>query len=56
MRTSRRVVEVVVGLGGRDVEFADFEEIYNRCDSVLKGGEVPRFELIQVRGGHYGEV
>ena len=51
-----KLVETVVGLGGRDVNFSDFDEVYNRCSTVLAGGAIPPFELIQVRGGHYGEV
>lgn len=51
-----KIVESVVGLGGRDVTFADFEKIYGKCKAVLGGAPVPPFELTQVRGGHYGEV
>jgi len=51
-----KIVETVVGLGGRDVFFDDFETVYNKCKGVLDGGEVPPFELTQVRGGHYGKV
>jgi pyruvate ferredoxin oxidoreductase alpha subunit len=51
-----KIVESVVGLGGRDVTFADFDKIHGRCKAVLGGAPTPPFELIQVRGGHYGEV
>lgn len=51
-----KLVETVVGLGGRDVGFSDFDEIFDKCSAVLGGAEVPPFELIQVRGGHYGEI
>jgi len=51
-----QIVETVVGLGGRDVTFKDFEKIYGTCKAVLGGAKVPPFELTQVRGGHYGEV
>jgi len=51
-----KIVESVVGLGGRDVTFADFEKIYGKCKAVLGGANVPPFELTQVRGGHYGEI
>jgi pyruvate ferredoxin oxidoreductase alpha subunit len=50
------LVEVVAGLGGRDVTFADFDEMYARGKKAAAGSEVPPFELIQVRGGHYGEI
>jgi pyruvate ferredoxin oxidoreductase alpha subunit len=51
-----KVVESVVGLGGRDVTFVDFDKIYGTCKAVLGGAPVPPFELIQVRGGHYGKA
>ncbi len=51
-----KLVESIVGLGGRDVNFSDFDEIYEKCSAVLGGAEVPPFELTQVRGGHYGKV
>ncbi len=50
------VVEFVAGLGGRDVTFEDFDKMYTRTKGVAQGEPVPPFELIQVRGGHYGEV
>ncbi len=50
------LVEVVAGLGGRDVTFADFDDMYARGKSAAGGGKVGPFELIQARGGHYGEV
>ncbi len=51
-----KIVEVVGGLGGRDIDFDMFDKLYGKCKKVLDGGKVPPFELIQVRGGHYGEV
>ena len=51
-----KIVETVVGLGGRDVNFADFDQIFDRCKAVLGGAPIPPFELIQVRGGHYGKA
>jgi pyruvate ferredoxin oxidoreductase alpha subunit len=50
------IVETVAGLGGRDITFADFDNMYKRGKDAAKGGTVPPFELIQVRGGHYGKV
>jgi pyruvate ferredoxin oxidoreductase alpha subunit len=50
------IVEFVVGLGGRDVTFEDFDKMYAKAVPVLKGEPAPKFELLQVRGGHYGEV
>jgi pyruvate ferredoxin oxidoreductase alpha subunit len=51
-----KIVESVAGLGGRDIGSDDFRKMYDRCQAVLGGAPVPPFELIQVRGGHYGEV
>ncbi|MBN2530496.1 MAG: pyruvate ferredoxin oxidoreductase [Deltaproteobacteria bacterium] len=51
-----KAVEVVAGLGGRDIDFDTFDKIFDRCQKVLDGGEVPPFELIQARGGHYGKI
>ncbi|NLN61476.1 MAG: pyruvate ferredoxin oxidoreductase [Myxococcales bacterium] len=51
-----KIVEVVVGLGGRDVFPEDFDDIYKRAEAVLNGAPVPPFELTQVRGGHYGKI
>ena len=45
-----------IGLGGRDVNFTDFDQIFDRCKAVLGGAPIPPFELIQVRGGHYGKA
>lgn len=50
------LVEFVAGLGGRDVNFADFDKMYAAAKRVVGGAPVPPFELVQVRGGHYGEV
>lgn len=50
------IVESVAGLGGRDITFADFNKMYGRGKAVAAGQAVPPFELIQVRGGHYGKV
>ncbi|MCP4600944.1 MAG: pyruvate ferredoxin oxidoreductase [Proteobacteria bacterium] len=50
------VVEFVAGLGGRDIYFSDFDNMYERAKGVVQGAPVPPFELIQARGGHYGEV
>ncbi len=50
------IVEFVVGLGGRDVTFDDFDKMYEKALPVRKGAPVPKWELIQVRGGHHGEV
>ncbi len=50
------VVECVAGLGGRDIEFEDFDKMYETSVAVKGGAPVPPFELVQVRGGHYGEV
>ena len=51
-----KIVEAVAGLGGRDIFFEDFQKIYDKAAAVLGGGPVPPFELVQARGGHYGEV
>ncbi|HUT76567.1 MAG TPA: transketolase C-terminal domain-containing protein [Polyangia bacterium] len=51
-----KIVESVAGLGGRDIGPDDFQSMYDKCKAVLGGAPVPPFELIQVRGGHYGEV
>jgi pyruvate ferredoxin oxidoreductase alpha subunit len=51
-----KIVEAVAGLGGRDIFFEDFQQIYDKAAAVLGGGPVPPFELVQARGGHYGEV
>lgn len=51
-----KVVEVVAGLGGRDIDYDTFDKIFDKCQKVLDGGEVPPFELIQARGGHYGKI
>lgn len=51
-----KIIESVAGLGGRDVGFDDFQGIYDKALAVLGGAPVPPFELVQVRGGHYGEV
>ena len=50
------IVECVAGLGGRDIFFGDFDNMYDKGKAVLGGAPVPPFELIQARGGHYGEV
>ena len=50
------LVEFVAGLGGRDVSFADFDKMYERGKAVAAGRDIPPFELIQARGGHYGKV
>ncbi|MCP4678453.1 MAG: pyruvate ferredoxin oxidoreductase [Deltaproteobacteria bacterium] len=50
------VVEFVAGLGGRDINFKDFDGMYGKAKEVAEGGPVPPYEIIQVRGGHYGEV
>jgi pyruvate ferredoxin oxidoreductase alpha subunit len=50
------IVEFVAGLGGRDVGFGDFDNMYKKAKAVLGGAPVPPFEIMQVRGGHYGEV
>lgn len=51
-----QIVEVVAGLGGRDVDFDVFAEVFEKCQKVQDGGDVPPFELIQARGGHYGKI
>jgi pyruvate ferredoxin oxidoreductase alpha subunit len=51
-----KIVETVVGLGGRDLFPEDFDKIYEKAKAVLNGAPVGPFELIQARGGHYGEV
>jgi pyruvate ferredoxin oxidoreductase alpha subunit len=50
------VTEFIAGLGGRDIDFNDFNRMYHTAKSVAGGEPVPPFELIQVRGGHYGKV
>ncbi len=50
------IVECVAGLGGRDVDFNDFDKALGKAKAVLNGEQVPPFELIQVRGGHHGEI
>jgi pyruvate ferredoxin oxidoreductase alpha subunit len=51
-----KLVEVIVGLGGREVTYPDFQQIYDRAKEVLGGATVPPFELMQARGGHHGEI
>jgi pyruvate ferredoxin oxidoreductase alpha subunit len=50
------VVEAIAGLGGRDITFSDFDNMFEKGQAVARGESVPPFELIQVRGGHYGKV
>jgi pyruvate ferredoxin oxidoreductase alpha subunit len=50
------IVEVVAGLGGRDVDYSTFDELFDRCKKTLNGAGIMPFELIQVRGGHYGKI
>jgi len=50
------LVEVVAGLGGRDITFEDFSNMYQKGKAAAAGEPTPPFELIQVRGGHYGKV
>lgn len=50
------IVESITGLGGRDITFADFDGMYAKGKAVAAGGEIPPFELTQVRGGHYGKA
>jgi pyruvate ferredoxin oxidoreductase alpha subunit len=50
------MVEVVAGLGGRDITFQDFSKMYHKGKVAATGEPTPPFELIQVRGGHYGKV
>jgi pyruvate ferredoxin oxidoreductase alpha subunit len=50
------VVETIAGLGGRDITFADFNKIYARGKAAAAGQAALPFELIQVRGGHYGKI
>ena len=50
------IAEFVAGLGGRDVTFDDFDNMYEKTKTVAGGGKVPPFEMIQARGGHYGKV
>jgi pyruvate ferredoxin oxidoreductase alpha subunit len=50
------LVEMVAGLGGRDITFDDFSTMYQKGKAVAAGEPAPPFELIQVRGGHYGKV
>lgn len=54
--TAPKITEFVVGLGGRDINMEDFDEMYAKTKAVLAGAPVPPFELIQVRGGHHGEI
>jgi pyruvate ferredoxin oxidoreductase alpha subunit len=51
-----KIIEVVAGLGGRDINAETFNEVYSRCQNALNGGEIPPFEIIQARGGHYGKI
>ncbi|MCU0665304.1 MAG: pyruvate ferredoxin oxidoreductase [Myxococcota bacterium] len=51
-----QIVEFVAGLGGRDINMEDFDQMYGKTKAVLAGAPVPPFELIQVRGGHHGEI
>ncbi len=55
-KNAPKVVEVVAGLGGRDLDDDAFNNLFDKCSKVLGGGDVPPFELIQVRGGHYGKA
>ncbi|MDJ0766798.1 MAG: pyruvate ferredoxin oxidoreductase [Myxococcota bacterium] len=50
------IVEFVAGLGGRDINFQDFDQMFEKALPVVKGEPAPPFELIQVRGGHYGKI
>jgi len=50
------IIEFVAGLGGRDVNFSDFDGMFQKAKGVANGGKIPPFELVQVRGGHYGKV
>jgi pyruvate ferredoxin oxidoreductase alpha subunit len=50
------LVEFVAGLGGRDITFQDFDKMYEKGKAVAGGAPNGPFELIQVRGGHYGEI
>jgi len=43
------VVELVAGLGGRDVSFEDFDHIFERLFKVLETGETPAPELVGLR-------
>ncbi len=46
-----KVLEYVVGLGGRDTFFKDFQTMYDQAAEVLAGGDVPRPSVLQVIGG-----
>lgn len=50
------LIEVVAGLGGRDITYQDFNSMYQKGKAAAAGEPTPPFELIQVRGGHYGKV
>jgi pyruvate ferredoxin oxidoreductase alpha subunit len=43
------VVEFICGLGGRDLPFGDIERMHARAKAVLRGGAVPKFEIVGLR-------
>ena len=49
--TRPKVLEYVVGLGGRDTFLKDFQTMYDQAEEVLAGGDIPRPSVLQVIGG-----
>ena len=49
--TRPKVLEYVVGLGGRDTFLKDFQTMYDQAQGVLAGGDIPRPSVLQVIGG-----
>ncbi len=43
------VTEFVVGLGGRDVTFADFHKMFDETSAALKTGKVPAARMVGLR-------
>ena len=44
-----KVVELIAGLGGRDVSMDDFRRIFSRCEAAAAGEPAPPFEIMNVR-------
>jgi pyruvate ferredoxin oxidoreductase alpha subunit len=43
------VIEFIVGLGGRDVTFADFHKMFDETSAALKTGKVPAPRMVGLR-------
>ena len=44
-----KVVEFIMGLGGRDVRIEDIERVADKTIAVANGAEIPPFEIVGVR-------